>query len=204
MWRAHLAQPSRGARPFNISYTSNYSRTYYRAFAQFLTVNFSAQDVELSDDSGYSITENTEVASATYKKTLGEERVGKYQAWFVPFDYTITAADLAKFDFFKINMIANAAQPGENPFYYVSVNGNICKGTTVTVGPYRWILRATAKDGISYAPNFSFMENGTTGINDVRSQMEDGRGEVYNLAGQRVSQPTKGLYIVNGKKVVIK
>lgn len=282
MWRAHLAQPSRGARPFNISYTSNYSRTYYRAFAQFLTVNFSAQDVELSDDSGYSITENTEVASATYKKTLGEERVGKYQAWFVPFDYTITAADLAKFDFFKINMIANAAQPGENPasddvyiflnpmaagdvlygnkpyvyrpkgavtdyefttelatllaktdasvlqtstttatydfygtyanttattenpFYYVSVNGNICKGTTVTVGPYRWILRDTAKDGISYAPNFSFMENGTTGINDVRSQMEDGRGEVYNLAGQRVSQPTKGLYIVNGKKVVIK
>ena len=28
--------------------------------------------------------------------------------------------------------------------------------------------------------------------------------EVYNLAGQRVAQPTKGLYIVNGKKVVIK
>ena len=29
-------------------------------------------------------------------------------------------------------------------------------------------------------------------------------GEFYNLAGQRVAQPTKGLYIVNGKKVVIK
>ena len=28
--------------------------------------------------------------------------------------------------------------------------------------------------------------------------------EYYNLAGQRVAQPTKGLYIVNGKKVVIK
>ena len=27
---------------------------------------------------------------------------------------------------------------------------------------------------------------------------------VYNLAGQRVAQPTKGLYIVNGKKIVIK
>lgn len=27
---------------------------------------------------------------------------------------------------------------------------------------------------------------------------------VYNLSGQRVSQPTKGLYIVNGRKVVIK
>jgi hypothetical protein len=27
---------------------------------------------------------------------------------------------------------------------------------------------------------------------------------VYNLNGQRVAQPNKGLYIVNGKKVVIK
>ena len=29
-------------------------------------------------------------------------------------------------------------------------------------------------------------------------------GTVYNLAGQRVAQPTKGLYIVNGKKVMMK
>ena len=27
---------------------------------------------------------------------------------------------------------------------------------------------------------------------------------VFNLAGQRVMNPTKGLYIVNGKKVIIK
>ena len=27
---------------------------------------------------------------------------------------------------------------------------------------------------------------------------------VYNLSGQRVANPTKGLYIVNGKKVIIK
>lgn len=29
-------------------------------------------------------------------------------------------------------------------------------------------------------------------------------GQTYNLSGQRVAQPTKGLYIVNGKKVIIK
>ena len=44
----------------------------------------------------------------------------------------------------------------------------------------------------------------TTSINDVRCQKEDVRGEYYDLQGRRVSQPTKGLYIVNGKKVVIK
>ena len=43
-----------------------------------------------------------------------------------------------------------------------------------------------------------------TGVNDVRSQKEDVRGAYYNLNGQRVAQPTKGLYIVNGKKMIVK
>jgi len=30
------------------------------------------------------------------------------------------------------------------------------------------------------------------------------RSEIFNLAGQRVSKAQKGIYIVNGKKVVIK
>ena len=34
--------------------------------------------------------------------------------------------------------------------------------------------------------------------------MEEVRGEYYNLAGQRAVNPKKGLYIVNGKKVIIK
>ena len=40
----------------------------------------------------------------------------------------------------------------------------------------------------------------TTGIAEVRSKMEEGRGDYFNLAGQRVEQPSKGLYIRNGKK----
>lgn len=44
----------------------------------------------------------------------------------------------------------------------------------------------------------------TTGVADVRSKMSDVRGEYYNLSGQRVTQPTKGLYVVNGKKVIVK
>ena len=65
-------------------------------------------DVTLRDGDTYTKTEDTETLSATYLKTLGEERVGKYQAWFLPFDYTITAADTQKFTFYKINMIANS------------------------------------------------------------------------------------------------
>ena len=47
-------------------------------------------------------------------------------------------------------------------------------------------------------------EGETTGVNEVRGQKKETRGEFYNLNGQRVAQPTKGLYIVNGKKVVVR
>ena len=53
------------------------------------------------------------------------------------------------------------------------------------------------------ARDFIGFENETTGI----KQVEDSSMHVesfYNLAGQRVAQPNKGLYIVNGKKVVVK
>ena len=54
------------------------------------------------------------------------------------------------------------------------------------------------------APDFlGFDGDDSTSISElnVKGQTD---GEFYNLAGQRVAQPTKGLYIVNGKKVVIK
>ena len=46
---------------------------------------------------------------------------------------------------------------------------------------------------------------GTTGLDMTtvnRPQTTD--GSYYDLSGRRVEKPTKGLYIVNGKKVIIK
>ena len=56
------------------------------------------------------------------------------------------------------------------------------------------------------ARSFFFLddEGETTSLNEVRGLKADVRGEFYNLNGQRVAQPSKGLYIVNGRKVVIK
>lgn len=44
----------------------------------------------------------------------------------------------------------------------------------------------------------------TTGISHIENGALRMDNSVYNLSGQRVSQPKKGLYIVNGKKVIIK
>lgn len=46
-------------------------------------------------------------------------------------------------------------------------------------------------------------DGNTTGINDVQFE-KNSDGQYYNLNGQRISQPKKGLYIKNGKKYIVK
>lgn len=68
-------------------------------------------------------------------------------------------------------------------------------------------LELTAEQAASSRISMIFDEGSeTTGINmiqssEVKAQESDA---YYNLAGQRVVKPTRGLYIVNGKKVFIK
>ena len=59
--------------------------------------------------------------------------------------------------------------------------------------------------GVSTAPTLTFsFGDESTGISEMRDAQSTMLNEVYNLNGQRVAQPTKGLYITNGRKVVVK
>lgn len=51
---------------------------------------------------------------------------------------------------------------------------------------------------------FVFAENTTTGIENIRTNTPIKDNTYYNLSGQAVKNPTKGIYILNGKKVIIK
>jgi hypothetical protein len=44
---------------------------------------------------------------------------------------------------------------------------------------------------------------GGTNIDNVQTNTLSGRRVIYNLSGQRVANPTHGIYIVDGKKVLI-
>ena len=47
----------------------------------------------------------------------------------------------------------------------------------------------------------------TTGIESVAAegtQTGNKLSGIYNLMGQKVKNPTKGLYIINGKKTIVK
>ena len=71
-------------------------------------------------------------------------------------------------------------------------------GTVIPMGKaYLTIAGGNARDFIG------LFDDDVTGINEIEAAKTNVEG-YFNLAGQRVAQPTKGLYIVNGKKVIIK
>lgn len=83
---------------------------------------------------------------------------------------------------------------------YLLSNGKFIRGTAGTLAAGKAYLPATSVAG---AREMLLDFGGTTGIHQIESAKQRVEG-YYNLAGQRVAQPRKGLYIVNGKKVVIK
>ena len=80
-------------------------------------------------------------------------------------------------------------------------NGELSQGA----GIYDVYFRPYADGNDDWFYNYIYVEydaDATTGIDAVAAEMQN--GTVYNMQGMRVDRPTKGLYIVNGKKVVIK
>ena len=90
--------------------------------------------------------------------------------------------------------------------YVLNASGNAFAKTTATVEPFRAYFKSI-KMAVGAVNQLSIGSEGgeTTGIDSaslMNDEIED--GGVYNLKGQRVANPTKGLYIKSGKKVIIK
>jgi hypothetical protein len=108
----------------------------------------------------------------------------------------------------------NTSPSASDPFYYVNYYGEISLGnsSSVTVGPYRWIIRKTSKFGgtTSYAREMHFFdgeEDDATGLNEeLRMKNEESSEDWYTLDGVKLSgKPTqKGIYIHGGRKEAIR
>ena len=108
---------------------------------------------------------------------------------------TYPATNLLKIsDGTAVNGVFVLAKSGDNVGFYKWMGGALSAGRVYVDAPAN-----AARDYLEFT-----FDDETTSVADVRSKMSDGRSEYFNLAGQRVAQPTKGLYIVNGKKYVIK
>ena len=123
---------------------------------------------------------------------------------------------------YALDIIASAAEVTGNKLEVSDGSITTTDGTTVyalaskgepaVVGFYKVKAGVKVPAGKCYlsvaltsAPDFlGFGGDDTTGIDMVKGEGFKVNGEFYNLNGQRVAQPMKGLYIVNGKKVIIK
>ena len=84
-----------------------------------------------------------------------------------------------------------------NKFYHKDA------GVALTAKPFRAYIIQTGASSARVLFNLDG-EGETTAIVEVNGGMTVNRNEFFNLAGQKVQNPTKGLYIVNGKKYIVK
>ena len=93
----------------------------------------------------------------------------------------------------------------ENNWLYIKDNRFKYSTGTSKVNPYRAYFRFRDFTGAMHSRSLIIVEDGATGIRLVEDAQADGEGW-YDLSGRRLSgKPvSKGVYIQNGKKVVIK
>lgn len=120
----------------------------------------------------------------------------------------------------KITDAATTAVSGDNKFVgwvMTTANPNTTDGDYYSLGIknnnmafYRYVgtnlqgfrARIQKSDAPANATALTIRFNNATGIEEIISAFQN--GAVYDLSGRRVATPTKGVYIINGKKVIIK
>ena len=102
-------------------------------------------------------------------------------------DKTFTDEDMEEADHYVLS--------GGSSFVWVKDAGTLSAGKC-------WIELVPASDAHARTLNIVF-EGTTTGINAVNAAATMD-GNIYDLSGRRVAQPAKGIYVKNGKKVIVK
>lgn len=111
--------------------------------------------------------------------------------------HVIVATEIDKSDGYYTNYIL-AKKNGNVGFYPLSGKG--------TLKPYSAYLQLHKDDTMSRGLVLNFEEEGTpTGVGHTEiTESTEMADAIYDLQGRRIEKPKKGLYIVNGRKVMIK
>ena len=165
--------------------------TLYTDYAlNFEGTGLTAYTATLSE-STVTLTEVTSIAAGT-----GVVLKGDANTYEIP---VIDGSDTAKGD---LKGDATAAKTADGTQYVLVMNGENAQFTNVTAGSEIAAGKAYLEKAAGARILNVVFAGEATSIKAIETAQGD--GNVYNMAGQRVAAPQKGLYIMNGKKVIIK
>ena len=192
---------------YKLTFTPVFPQTITITDAKFATcVANSNLDFTSSDVTAYAITDVTATAVELTKVekvkagqaiVVGAEAAGNY-------DIPVATEDFEGTESLMKSSAEDVAVTEENSHYIVANGDNgvgfypVKVGTAIPAGKGYLTVDATN------AAKFLSFGLDATGISEVKTAATEGNGEIYNLNGQRVAAPSKGLYIMNGKKVIFK
>ena len=92
--------------------------------------------------------------------------------------------------------------------FFIATKDNIqqvfqSQGNNDKVNGFRAYFKAKEADGGNVKAAL-FIDGVATSISEINGEAATVNGAIYNLAGQRVNKAQKGIFIVNGKKVILK
>ena len=154
--------------------------------------------VTKADASSVTLTDVTVLTKGTPFIVWGEEG-----------SYTMDEADEEDLAYNDVDLSANLLQISDGTTTTKDNNTYVLANKNDQVGFYRWTGDASLSAGRVYlqiadaAREFIGFDAEATGISEVAAQT-DAALRVYTLGGQRVARPAQGLFIVGGKKMIVK
>lgn len=163
-------------------------------------------DIELPADlSGYivtNVTENSVITEEILTAPKGTPVIIKANALGT---YNLTKANEVVDDVTSNKLQASdGTVKGGNNIYAMAVKSNgagfykVSESVTIPAGKAYLVWGDATANSKEFIP----IGGETTGITSITGEDGNGRKVYYNLNGMRVDNPQKGIYIVNGKKVI--
>lgn len=152
------------------------------------------------------------------KKTLSAEAKEEARAMNLALSTTLCLAEEKVYDCsslykkFTFGGIYNKTAVEDLPGAYAISSDGIWHPMSAgsSLKPFRIYMKIENRDGTPFQPDAAEAgirirvagEDNATGIAETES--DNGKAEIYDIAGRRVQNLAKGIYVVNGKKTVIK
>ena len=169
-----------GITAFTLTYTSGSSATATEINTGILPANTPVLLNAETESNPYVFTSTGTVPNAAPADLAYGAMTGVYTAGYVPADSYVLQKGAEGLGFYKV-----------------------ASANTISINPYRAYLTPGQNASARFI-DINFDDSKTTAINEAKGQELIANGQYFDLQGRKVAQPTKGLYIVNGKKVIIK